>query len=148
MLVANPFIIHHRTLLQLYAEAPARQEAGTLESDLDRIRNTVSDAQCADLLTAYERFLSLIALRLDAPDLPGRLTLLDSDRFESGLRRDPSQPFLVIGAALAHLKEGRNVRAWQLLRRLAGSQYPERKLAQRLLGDLAPDLAPAQETVA
>lgn len=133
--LTNSFTFLHAELLDLYfglcdggSETEARQR-------LVRLRQEVERQECADSLVAYERYLELVARRLDDAGLTDRLTLLDDESFRKALGRNPSQPYALLGAALAQRRQGYDRRARQLLRRLAGSLYPERKLAQRLLSE-------------
>ncbi|WP_373049930.1 hypothetical protein [Thalassovita aquimarina] len=100
---------------------------------LERARETVLALQRTDALIDYERYLDLIAEQTGDPGAIGRSTLLDGEWFEAACRLDPSLPFNLIGAALSRLRQGDTARGRHLLRRLAGSDYPERRHAQRFL---------------
>lgn len=129
----RPFVFVHAVLLKLYSSVADGHQQSDLSAELQRVRDVAGSSGCAETLVAYERYLDLIVLRLDASALKERLTLLDDPKFERALRHDPSQPFNLIGKALSHLRTGDNRRARQLLRRLAASRYAERALAQRIL---------------
>lgn len=131
--MTSTFVVLHAELMDLYfglcdgaseAEACAR---------LAKLRDDVRRQQCADCLITYERYLELVSRLLNDAGLKDRLTSLDDEDFDKALGRDPSQPYALLGAALARRRQGDDRRARQLLRRLATSLYPERKLAQNLL---------------
>lgn len=126
----------HGDLLDVYRAACAAPEEMTPEDLMQRlspVRGHVSqDAGAASLLT-FETYLSMIALRLDAGDLRQRLSLVSDDRFDKELKRDPSCPRALMGAALSAYSRGDPRRGRRLLQRLAASGFVEKRLAQLLL---------------
>ncbi len=124
---------NHTSLAKIYSEAIRNPELTDILGRLIQAREAVKPARCVDMLITFERHLDLIAQHLGIPGLRDRLTLLDGLSFEADLRRDPSQPYTLLGAALSQFRQGDLVRGSNLLRRLAVSGYPERKQAQRLL---------------
>lgn len=129
------FIAFHREMIDLYQTAVTAEEgerAGLL-AKMEALRERIRPAGCAASLVAFERYLDLLCLRFGDPSLKDRLTLLDAESLERTLRRDPSRPAVLIGAALAWRRQGRPDRARQLLRRLAASRYPEHRTARQLL---------------
>ena len=135
--MGQSYVRIHGILLKLYSDIASSDDNHDIVAELERVRELVCSSRCADSFLAYERYLDLIVLRRGACGLKDQLTLLDGAEFETALRRDPSQPFNVIGEALHRLRKGDRGRARQLLRRLAGSRYPARGMAQLLLGQLA-----------
>jgi hypothetical protein len=108
-------------------------EIGTIYGCLTQARREVNAARSAEGLVAYECYLDLISRRLGLLGLRKLHSLLDGVRFEAALRRDPSLPFTLLGAALSRFRAGEGGRGYTLLRRLAASGYPEGKQAQHLL---------------
>lgn len=131
--MTNVFVVLHAELMNLYFGLCDSAPDSGIHERLAKLRDDVQCGQCADSLIAYERYLDLIARHLNDDGLRDRLTLLDESEFKRALNRDPSQPYALLGAALARRRQGDDRRARQLLRRLASSLYPERKLAQHLL---------------
>lgn len=137
---ANVFVKSHQALLDIYSVLVDVGAGGLTTQDvirrMDVIGQAVLQAQCARSLVSYERYLDIFCLRLREGGLKERLTLLDPDRFDAELSRDPSNPCVVIGAALSKLRCGNVKRGRHLLRRLATSRFSERSLAQQVLGAL------------
>ena len=135
----DSFVANHRALLDLYREFGSdgpRPTRETVICRMDVIRQAVQTSRYARSLVSYERYLDIFCLRLADPGLKDRLTLLDEDRFDADLLRDPSCPYILIGAALSKLRAGNFGRGRHLLLRLAASRFPEHRIAQPILGDL------------
>lgn len=130
------FVSHHHRLLDIYRALLADPQALSPDDRVTRLR-AVRDAVLRDgtaaSLVIYERYLNLIALRLGQPALLLELALPGVGESLPRFRRDPSDPGALIQLALACLREGARARGRHLLRRMAGSGYPEADLARGLL---------------
>ena len=127
------FVVRTDALAALGLAEVETLDASVIYSCLAQTRREVKAAQIAEALVAYECYLDLISKRLGFLGLRKLHSLLDGYSFEAALRRDPAVPFTLLGAALSRFRMGDGARGYALLRRLAASDYPEGKQAQRLL---------------
>lgn len=126
-------------MLDLYRECSREGSGFATNAFIGRmaaIRESVRASRYAGSLVAYERYLDLFSLRLANLGLKDQLTLLDERQFDGDLRRDPSCPYILLGAALSKLRAGNFGRGRHLLLRLAASRFPEHRIAQSILGEL------------
>jgi hypothetical protein len=127
------FVVRTDALAALGLAEVETLDAGAIYSCLAQARREVNAARIAEALVSYECYLDLISKRLSFLGLRKLHSLLDGYSFEAALRREPSLPFTLLGAALSRFRVGDDVRGYTLLRRLASSEFPEGKQAQRLL---------------
>jgi len=133
--MGNAFVKFHREILDLYASVATDADADDIRLKLEHLVADIRTEKCAAALVTYERYLELIGLWLRDPDLSTQLSVSADDFFEKAFREDPSLPFHIIGLALWQRRHGNWARARHLLRRLAASRYPERRLARDLLSE-------------
>lgn len=133
--MGSAFTTFHREILDLYASVTTGANAEDVCSQLEHLAAGIRAEKSAAALVTYERYLELIGLWLQDPDLSTQLSVSADDFFDKAFREDPSLPFHIIGLALQQRQQGNWTRARHLLRRLAASRYPERRLARYLLSE-------------
>ena len=116
-----------------------RQDESALTSDLLRkvlesLRDRLMLTYCVHAFVAYERYLDIFSIRLGNRSLQESFTLAGWDFFEQEFQKDPSRSDIVIGLAVAKIRNQDVARGKHLLRRIAASGFKERDLARQLLG--------------
>lgn len=139
-------------MYQLYLDSlgPDDGRQGRITGALAALQRHPAVVQDSHLRRQYVIFARLINLRLPLPEdllappvqtddalaglvdgpVPDARVLAE---VEADLAKDPCRPDLWLAAAAGQLRGGDKARAYQLLRRLAASGYPEREKAQAML---------------
>lgn len=131
-------IVDHPALADLLDTAFSQTGSADFYAAIRHARQMVLQTRSTGALIAYERYLDLI---VDFPpeQTSSRIalrqihTMLGPRMMPAAFRQDPSDPFNLLGMALACLRTADRPRGFALLRRLASSGYPARRDAQRLL---------------